>query len=224
MDKVLRCPICGEGNLLTRKHQRDSELDGYKFVVSSLLHSVCDHCGERVTTPDQSRHNKKVLVDSRARAVAERDRSQALQGSDVLRIRKKLGLTQAQAFRVFGGGTNAFSKYENGEVVPSDAMERLLRLADSVPVAATWLMRRGGAIPELAENPGRKIKPAFLSAVERFRKEQRGLILSSWGAVSKSIHMSYLEAITQGQQFTYASPEAANDPEIADKAELASYG
>ncbi len=151
----MTCPVCGVGRLVERHHEKKSEIDGHPFVIRGLLHSVCDHCDERVTTPAQSRHNKKMIADARTQAVAERDRLQRFKPADVLRIRKRLGLTQAQAARVFGGGANAFSKYENGEVAPSDGMEKLLRLADSVPAAAQWLLQRAGVPPELSENPAR---------------------------------------------------------------------
>lgn len=138
------CPLCGEGTLVPHQHERTSEIDGHKFIIRGFQHSICDHCHERVTTPAQSRHNKQLIIEARALAVAERDRNQRLSPAGILAIRKKFGLTQAQAARVFGGGTNAFSKYENGEVTPSDGMEKLLRLSDEVPEAAQWLLRRGG--------------------------------------------------------------------------------
>ncbi|WP_082708462.1 type II toxin-antitoxin system MqsA family antitoxin [Thiobacillus denitrificans] len=138
------CPVCGEGALVQHIHDRDSEIDGYKFVIHGLLYSVCDHCHERVTTPELSRQNKKVVIEARANALTERDREQRLTPSTILAIRKKLRLTQSQAARVFGGGANAFSKYENGDVTPSDGMEKLLRISNEVPEAANWLLRRGG--------------------------------------------------------------------------------
>ena len=38
-------------------------------------------------------------------------------------------LTQEEAAKVFGGGVNAFSKYERGEVTQSAAMDKLIRVA-----------------------------------------------------------------------------------------------
>ena len=54
------------------------------------------------------------------------------------------GLTQKQAAKVFGGGSNAFAKYEAEDVVQSVGMDKLLRLAVEVPDAATWLFRQSG--------------------------------------------------------------------------------
>lgn len=163
------CPVCGVGTLVAHRHERKETLDSHSYVIRGLLHSICDHCNERVTTPDQLRQNKRLIADARVRAVAERDQAQRLKPCDILRIRKNLGITQAQAARVFGGGANAFSKYENGEVEPSDGMERLLRLAASVPVAAKWLLRRAGLPGELVQDPRRTQPEAVIAALQRMK-------------------------------------------------------
>jgi len=138
------CPLCDTGQLNEFTHERQELIDGHKVVIPGLLHSLCNHCGEYITTPTQSRYNKQTLIEARQRAVEERDRAQRLTPSDILRIRNKLGVTQVQAARVFGGGQNAFSKYENAEISPSGGMEKLLRLADNIPEAANWLLKRAG--------------------------------------------------------------------------------
>ncbi|MEQ8325691.1 type II toxin-antitoxin system MqsA family antitoxin [Parvibaculum sp.] len=51
----------------------------------------------------------------------------------VASVRKKLGLSQRQAGELIGGGPRAFQKYESGEVEPSEAMLKLLRLLDNDP-------------------------------------------------------------------------------------------
>jgi transcriptional regulator with XRE-family HTH domain len=51
----------------------------------------------------------------------------------ISRIRKALGLTQAEAGKLFGGGPRAFTKYESGEVKPSAGLQRLLYCADKFP-------------------------------------------------------------------------------------------
>ena len=56
-----------------------------------------------------------------------------LEATEIRRIRRRLGLTQAQAGRVLGGGPRAFSKYEAGTVSPSAATTVLLRLVDGNP-------------------------------------------------------------------------------------------
>ncbi len=48
-----------------------------------------------------------------------------LTSSEIYEARITLGLTQESASLVFGGGKNAFSKYERAEVSQSVAMDKL---------------------------------------------------------------------------------------------------
>jgi HTH-type transcriptional regulator/antitoxin MqsA len=63
-----------------------------------------------------------------------------------------LGLTQETASKIFGGGENAFSKYESGKVAQSAAMDRLLRLAYEFPFVFHWLMAFSGCAVSLKES------------------------------------------------------------------------
>jgi HTH-type transcriptional regulator/antitoxin MqsA len=51
----------------------------------------------------------------------------------ILSVRKKLNLDQREAGEIFGGGVNAFSRYENGKTKPPLALVKLLRLLDRHP-------------------------------------------------------------------------------------------
>jgi HTH-type transcriptional regulator/antitoxin MqsA len=51
----------------------------------------------------------------------------------ILNVRKKLGLGQREAGEIFGGGVNAFSRYENGKAEPSVSLIKLLKLLDRHP-------------------------------------------------------------------------------------------
>jgi HTH-type transcriptional regulator/antitoxin MqsA len=48
-------------------------------------------------------------------------------------VRKKLDLDQREAAEIFGGGINAFSRYEAGKTRPSLALVRLLKLLERHP-------------------------------------------------------------------------------------------
>jgi len=50
-----------------------------------------------------------------------------------------LGLTQHAASSIFGGGLNAFSKYERGEVIQSKAMDKLIRVSCRYSDAWTYV-------------------------------------------------------------------------------------
>ena len=51
----------------------------------------------------------------------------------IAKVRRKLDLDQRQAAELFGGGINAFSRYENGKTKPSLALVKLLKLLDRHP-------------------------------------------------------------------------------------------
>ena len=53
--------------------------------------------------------------------------------SYIARVRRKLDLDQRQAAELFGGGVNAFSRYENGKTKPPLALVKLLKLLDRHP-------------------------------------------------------------------------------------------
>jgi len=44
----------------------------------------------------------------------------------IINVRKKLDLGQREAAEIFGGGINAFSRYENGKTKPPLALVKLL--------------------------------------------------------------------------------------------------
>ncbi|KFN45181.1 hypothetical protein N787_13385 [Arenimonas metalli CF5-1] len=53
--------------------------------------------------------------------------------SFVARVRRKLQLDQREAAEIFGGGVNAFSRYETGKALPSVALVKLLKVLDRHP-------------------------------------------------------------------------------------------
>ncbi len=53
--------------------------------------------------------------------------------TSVLDVRKKLALDQPKVIEIFGGGVNAFSRYEKGKTKPPLAMVKLLKVLDRHP-------------------------------------------------------------------------------------------
>src|SRR4051794_30889171 len=104
------CPVCGEGTLIPHHRAQKIQRNGTDVLIEGVSYSVCSSCEADVVTPAQSRHNKGLVRRAEKRALG------LLTGAEIRAIRLKLGLTQAQAADLFGGGQNAFSKYENEEV------------------------------------------------------------------------------------------------------------
>ena len=127
------CPMCDEGTLSTATHALDVNHRGQTIRVGGLAHSVCSECGADPVLPDQARRNHAIISDAR------RANDDLLTGAQIRAIRAKLSLSQARASELFGGGANAFSKYERGEVAQSVPMDRLLRLANAFPLVLEFL-------------------------------------------------------------------------------------
>jgi HTH-type transcriptional regulator/antitoxin MqsA len=115
------CPICGEGRVTDHMDQVEAEYNGQKGNVP-LYYQLCDACMSDSAGAVQMRANKRGMVAFRKQV------DRLLSGAEILALRKRYGLNQQQAARLFGGGPVAFSKYENDDVAHSEAMDKLLRL------------------------------------------------------------------------------------------------
>lgn len=131
------CLICEEGYLCAREEQIEVEHLGQVGSIKSC-YSVCDACGSEQATTAESRLNKRTMI-------AFKKRTQGLlTGVRVRELRKHWGFSQEQAAKIFGGGPVAFSKYETDDVIQSEAMDKLLRLAAAIPAVRPKLMVDAG--------------------------------------------------------------------------------
>lgn len=138
------CPDCETGELYVERYSDDFEYRGQTLTVDGLECLVCDHCGAEIIRPEQIRHGDKLFADARRRADG------LLTGTEIAQFRENFGLTQRQAAALFGGGTNAFSKYERGEVTQSVAMDRLMRMVVRFPSILGSLAQDAGVDLDVA--------------------------------------------------------------------------
>ena len=129
------CEICCEGALREVVGAEKVSVSGVSHQVNCFF-SVCDACGSEQAGPEQVRKNKRAIIR------LKKALSGLLVGGEVREIRNRLELSQRDAAKVFGGGPVAFAKYEADDVNQSEAMDKLLRLADEVPAARAWLLER----------------------------------------------------------------------------------
>ncbi len=121
------CANCGTPGLVRFENESFTiRHAGLTTEVKALSGWRCDACGEIEFDPKSARRysaagDELVL---RARETARHE---------IRRIRKKLGLSQAMAARLTGGGHNAFSRYERGEAIPLPAVVNLFKLLDKHP-------------------------------------------------------------------------------------------
>lgn len=115
------CKLCKSENI---QQLSDIENITYKenILSVSMEYSVCNACGREFVSKQQILNN-----DARVRD-AKKSADGLLTSSEIYEARRILGLTQEQASLVFGGGKNAFSKYERAEVSQSAAMDKLIKI------------------------------------------------------------------------------------------------
>lgn len=137
------CPICEEGYLEQFIDKNPVEYKGHTTELNSH-YSVCDTCGCEQTNATQMRNNKRAML------AFKKEVDGLLTGEEIRRIRLLLGITQNEAATIFGGGTVAFSKYENNDVAQSVSMDKLLRVVNEVPEAFHVLAKKVGIDRKLA--------------------------------------------------------------------------
>lgn len=132
------CPICN-GELHKEIREGTIPYKG-KTLTFQMKGDYCEECGEGFhNDSEQKKITNSILL-------AKRAADELLAPEDVRRIRRKVKLTQVQAQDIFGGGVNAFSKYERAEVTQPRATDILLRLIDKKEVSVEQLqqLRKSG--------------------------------------------------------------------------------
>lgn len=113
------CPFCGDGHLHQQARDTDYHYKGHTLLISQSG-MYCDACDEAILEPDDLKSTRLDLQAFRSRVDG------LLEPKQIRQIRKMLGLNQKVAGDIFGGGHNAFSRYERGELAPPKALSLLL--------------------------------------------------------------------------------------------------
>lgn len=137
----LICPVCEEGQLHETTFSDDFKHGDSTIHVEDLECFECENCGADPVFKDQIRRNHLRVAD------AKRISDGLLVGEEIKAIRADLGLSQSDAALLFGGGANAFSKYERGDVIQSKSMDKLLQLASKYPLIVLELNELAGIQP-----------------------------------------------------------------------------
>jgi len=59
------CPVCGEGNINEVTHSKTFGREGSTFRVDGFKRSVCEECKTIMVLPEQSNHNKMLIINYR---------------------------------------------------------------------------------------------------------------------------------------------------------------
>lgn len=127
-----QCGACGEGALVTTRGVCEVEHHGEKGKIIQKSHT-CDSCGAILFDEADVRENRRAWLRFKKQV------DMIPLGFEIAAMRMAANLTQKAAGALFGGGPVAFSKYENDDLVPDDAMINLLKLAIVYPDTVTRL-------------------------------------------------------------------------------------
>ena len=211
-DGLPQCPSCRRGHLHPATEIRTFYPHGQRVPVA-LLTSRCDACGEHTTRHAEQQEN---LVRLAARKLHY---GGLLLGEDILALRKRYGLTQQEASKVFGKGKIAFSRYENEATYPDDSTTLLLRLAIENPAVIKSLADKAQVVLPLWQarcedeqrvkvHPLVKIHDAAPGGVRRQALQVASVGPAPLGPVNATVWSARLVSTRRTQTLHDASNEA----------------
>lgn len=130
----MKCPICSEQELVFDVRDMPYTYKGESTTIPAVTGEFCPSCGEAVLDSAESARVSAAMVEFTKQVNA------AIVDPDYIAcVRKKLNLDQKEAAEIFGGGVNAFSRYETGRTKPPLALVKLLRVLDTHPELLTMV-------------------------------------------------------------------------------------
>ena len=135
------CPVCGNAETFDELHKIPYTYKG-KSTSFELRGDKCPSCGEVLLAKGEEQ-KLCALMKSFDRQV----NSELVDPNMILAVRKKLNLDQRQAGLLFGGGANAFSRYECGKAKPPQTLMILLQMLDEKPEMLDWVRQCADKLP-----------------------------------------------------------------------------
>jgi HTH-type transcriptional regulator/antitoxin MqsA len=124
----MQCPICGGAELVHDTRNVPHIYKGEIIVIPDVTGDFCPACGETILEFAEAKRVSKLMGEFRKQVNAS-----IVDPKFIMNVREKLDLDQQQAAEIFGGGHNAFSRYENGRTRPPLALVQLFRILDRHP-------------------------------------------------------------------------------------------
>ncbi len=114
-----QCPLCGE---FAQEHKIKPMNYVYKNKQFTIEQPAlwCDACGEGIIDANDNKTAMPFILAHKAKIDG------LLTPEEIKQVRKKLKLTQKQAAFIFGGGVNAFNRYEKGKLLIPRPLSLLL--------------------------------------------------------------------------------------------------
>lgn len=126
----MKCPACGTGKFVAGVRDVPYAYKGKKTVIKSVKGNFCGNSKCREVVMDLG---ESVRVSREMLAFNKKVNARLTPIDLLTQVRRQLDLTQHQAARVFGGGPNAFSRYESGKTKPPVALVKLFKVLSKHP-------------------------------------------------------------------------------------------
>ena len=124
----LKCPVCGAAELVHDTRDLPYTYKGETTIIPAVTADFCLACAESITDMVET---ERVMREMQA--FNKQVNAAIVDPVFITSVRKKLNLDQREAAEIFGGGVNAFSRYENGKTKPPLALVKLFKLLDRHP-------------------------------------------------------------------------------------------
>jgi HTH-type transcriptional regulator / antitoxin MqsA len=124
----MKCPVCGAAELVHDTRDVPFTYKGEATIIPAVTGDFCPACAESVLDMTESRRFGNLVGD-----FIKQVNATIVDPGFIASVRKKLALDQREAAEIFGGGVNAFSRYENGKTKPPLALVKLLKVLDRHP-------------------------------------------------------------------------------------------
>lgn len=124
----MKCPSCGVAELVRDTRDLPYTYKGEATTIPAVSGDFCPACDEAVLEAGESSRVSAAML-----AFNKQVNASIVDPGFITAVRKKLALDQREAAEIFGGGVNAFSRYENGKTKPPLALVKLLKVLDRHP-------------------------------------------------------------------------------------------
>jgi len=124
----MKCPSCGAAKLVHDTRDLPYTYKGETTLLHHVTGDYCPACNESILDATESRRTMNMMLEFKKQVNAS-----IVDPEFIASVRKKLDLDQREAAEIFGGGVNAFSRYENGKTKPPLALVKLLKVLDRHP-------------------------------------------------------------------------------------------
>lgn len=125
---MMNCPTCANADLVHDTRDLPYTYKGESTLIPEVTGDFCPACDEVITDAEETRRTMALMLEFNKQVNAS-----IVHPNFITSVRKKLALDQKEAAEIFGGGINAFSRYENGKTKPPLALVKLLKVLDRHP-------------------------------------------------------------------------------------------